>query len=117
MSCGRRKADGPRVSVRAARGIVPVAMPMPLSVVRFDDAPEPRIDAPALASAVLDWLRDRPRLDDPDSRAVLDAAARRLPDTAVDEVRGLLQVGRLGPAARTAARSEPIPIRRSRGVA
>ncbi len=37
---------------------------------------------------------------------------------AVDEVRGLLEGRRLGPAARTAAAgSEPIPIRRSRGVA
>src|SRR5690349_18357538 len=36
-----------RVSVRAARGIVPVAMPMPFSVVRFDVAPDPRMEAPA----------------------------------------------------------------------
>src|SRR4051812_1401113 len=35
-----------RVSVRAARGMVPDAMPIPFSVVRFDDAPEPRIEAP-----------------------------------------------------------------------
>src|SRR3954470_20356525 len=37
-----------RVSVRAARGIVPAAIPIPLSVVRFDAAPDPRIDAPEL---------------------------------------------------------------------
>src|SRR6478672_150003 len=35
-----------RVSVRAARGTLPPASPMPFSVVRLDSLPDPRIDAP-----------------------------------------------------------------------
>src|SRR6476619_7309468 len=36
-----------RVSVLAARGMLPDANPIPLSVVRFDSLPDPRIEAPA----------------------------------------------------------------------
>ena len=36
-----------RVSVFAARGMLPEASPIPLSVVRFDSLPEPRMEAPA----------------------------------------------------------------------
>ena len=35
-----------RVSVFAARGMLPAASPIPFSVVRLDSPPEPRIDAP-----------------------------------------------------------------------
>ena len=35
-----------RVSVIAARGMLPEASPIPLSVVRFDSLPEPRMEAP-----------------------------------------------------------------------
>src|SRR5215211_8352866 len=35
-----------RVSVFAARGMLPAASPIPFSVVRLDSLPDPRIDAP-----------------------------------------------------------------------
>src|SRR6476659_3462399 len=43
---GSNVAPVTRVSVRAARGIDPDANPIPFNVVRFDSAPEPRIDTP-----------------------------------------------------------------------
>ena len=43
-----------RVSVRAARGIAPAASPIPFSVLRFDSAPEPRIDGPSRVIVTFD---------------------------------------------------------------
>src|ERR1051325_3497677 len=42
-----------RVSVRAARGIEPAAMFMPVSVFRFEPGPDPRIDGPLGVSVTL----------------------------------------------------------------
>ena len=43
-----------RVSVFAARGMLPEASPIPFSVVRFDSLPEPRIEAPPGAIVTFD---------------------------------------------------------------
>jgi hypothetical protein len=42
-----------------------------------------------LAGAVLGWLHRRSRLDDPDGRAVLDLAARRLPEESAGALRAV----------------------------
>src|SRR5665213_1658672 len=41
---GSKVAPVTRVCVFAARGMEPAAIPIPLRVVRFDSAPEPRMD-------------------------------------------------------------------------
>ena len=43
---GSNVAPVTRVSVRAARGMDPLASPIPFSVLRFESVPDPRIDAP-----------------------------------------------------------------------
>ena len=43
-----------RVSVLAARGMLPAASPMPFNVVRLDSLPEPRIEAPPGPIVTLD---------------------------------------------------------------
>src|SRR5687768_3255522 len=51
---GSNVAPVTRVSVRAARGIAPVARPIPLSVLRLDSDPDPRIEAPPGVMVTLD---------------------------------------------------------------
>src|SRR5215217_5880496 len=43
-----------RVWVLAARGMLPAAMPIPLRVVRYDSAPEPRMEGPAPVIVMFD---------------------------------------------------------------
>src|SRR5829696_6455843 len=43
-----------RVSVFAARGMLPVASPIPFSVVRFDSPADPRMEAPPGPSVTFD---------------------------------------------------------------
>ena len=86
--------------------------PAPAAVlVRAVPAPWP----PAVTAAVVDWLADRPRLDDPDGRAVLELAARRLPG---DRVGALREVAEQWPVASTTRRlagaaAELLSVRRA----
>src|SRR3954464_7476880 len=51
---GSKVAPVTRVSVRAARGMVPPARPRPFNVLRLDSAPDPRIDGPAAPIVTFD---------------------------------------------------------------
>ena len=86
--------------------------PLPAAVLaRAVPAPWP----PAASGAVIDWLRERPRLDDPDGRAVLELAARRLPGDHVGALREVAEQWPVASATRrlAGAAAELLAIRRA----